>query len=248
MFMKLEDRKENILDFIVRDFIKTANPVSSGRISERKAFAASSATIRNIMLELDNDGYLYQPHTSAGRAPTDKGYRYFVDNLILVSDKAFGTARPHLEFPSALSEAPLLEAIVADFSHELRVFASATFFGENTFHALAGFRDVFREPEFHDDSMLQNFGELVDGVEEVAKEYRDALSEEDEIFDFWIGDENIHPNARGGSTLVARIGLPASLAKRGEPENELILFTFGPKRMNYEKAIIKMRDLIENIQ
>ena len=76
--MMLDSRKEHILDFIVRDFVRTAIPVSSGRVSDKKAIgggiagspAGSPATIRNIMLELDEEGYLYQPHTSAGRAPS----------------------------------------------------------------------------------------------------------------------------------------------------------------------------------
>src|SRR3990167_10819860 len=80
--MKLDNRKEHILDFIVRDYIATAQPVSSGRMALKRVLDSSSATLRNIMLELDEEGFLFQPHTSAGRAPTEKGYRYFIENLM----------------------------------------------------------------------------------------------------------------------------------------------------------------------
>src|SRR3989344_5304872 len=84
--MRLDERRESILDFIIRDYIDTAFPVSSGKIY--KSYGTnrtySPATIRNIMLELDEDGFLTQPHTSAGRIPTDRGWQYFVDFLIEV--------------------------------------------------------------------------------------------------------------------------------------------------------------------
>src|SRR3989344_72361 len=80
--MRLEVRKEHILDAVVREYIRGAEPVSSGKLRARSDAFGSSATIRNVMLELDEDGFLYQPHTSSGRAPTDKGYQYFVDFLM----------------------------------------------------------------------------------------------------------------------------------------------------------------------
>ncbi|MEK9166636.1 MAG: hypothetical protein AAB846_02790, partial [Patescibacteria group bacterium] len=78
----LESRDEDILNFIVRDYVRAALPVSSGKIFESGTTDASSATIRNVMLKLDEEGFLAKPHTSAGRAPTDKAYRYFVDYLM----------------------------------------------------------------------------------------------------------------------------------------------------------------------
>src|SRR3989344_4741932 len=80
----LDSRKEDILGFVVRDFVRTAFPVSSNAVFGGLRLEVSPATIRNIMLELDDMGYLYQPHTSAGRAPTEKGYRYFTLHLMSV--------------------------------------------------------------------------------------------------------------------------------------------------------------------
>src|SRR3989338_45483 len=83
---RLGAREENILNFIIRDYVKNASPISSGRIFDSRTFRLSPATIRNAMLELGDDGYLEQPHTSSGRIPTDKAYRYFVDNLMSRKD------------------------------------------------------------------------------------------------------------------------------------------------------------------
>ncbi|MGH9269410.1 MAG: HrcA family transcriptional regulator [Acidimicrobiales bacterium] len=77
----LDDRKATILRAVVEDYIETAQPVGSARISRAPGVDVSSATIRNDMAQLERDGYLVQPHTSAGRIPTDKGYRFFVDHL-----------------------------------------------------------------------------------------------------------------------------------------------------------------------
>src|SRR5690349_21701721 len=75
----LDERKSAILRAVVEEYIETAQPVGSSHIAP--AVNVSSATVRNDMAALEHDGFLRQPHTSAGRVPTDKGYRYFVDTL-----------------------------------------------------------------------------------------------------------------------------------------------------------------------
>ena len=77
-----DDRKKEILAAVVRGHIASGQPVGSLALSERSTQKLSSATIRNICAELEDEGFLTHPHTSAGRIPTDRGYRYFVDNLI----------------------------------------------------------------------------------------------------------------------------------------------------------------------
>jgi heat-inducible transcriptional repressor len=77
----LDDRKAAILSAVVQEYIATAQPVGSGKISDAPDISVSSATVRNEMAALEEQGFLVQPHTSAGRIPTDKGYRFFVDQL-----------------------------------------------------------------------------------------------------------------------------------------------------------------------
>jgi heat-inducible transcriptional repressor len=79
--MTLDDRKLDVLRAIVEDYVATQEPVASKALVERHHLGVSSATVRNDMAVLEEEGYLRQPHTSAGRVPTDKGYRLFVDKL-----------------------------------------------------------------------------------------------------------------------------------------------------------------------
>ena len=78
----LNEREKSILRFVIHQFILTANPVGSRLISKKYQIGLSAATIRNIMADLEDSGFLGHPHTSAGRVPTDKGYRFYVDSLM----------------------------------------------------------------------------------------------------------------------------------------------------------------------
>ena len=77
----LDGRTQSILTAIVHCFIQNAEPIGSRTISKRFDFGLSPATIRNVMSDLEDLGFLEQPHTSAGRVPTDKGYRFYVNHL-----------------------------------------------------------------------------------------------------------------------------------------------------------------------
>ncbi|HOF94279.1 MAG TPA: heat-inducible transcriptional repressor HrcA, partial [Clostridia bacterium] len=80
--MELDHRKIRILQAIIDDYILTAAPVGSRTISKRADFNLSSATIRNEMSDLEELGYLEQPHTSAGRVPSNKAYRFYVNRIM----------------------------------------------------------------------------------------------------------------------------------------------------------------------
>lgn len=82
--VSLDERKLEVLRAIVEDYIATQEPVGSKSLVERHQLRVSSATVRNDMAALEDEGYIHQPHTSAGRVPTDKGYRLFVDRLSTV--------------------------------------------------------------------------------------------------------------------------------------------------------------------
>ena len=84
---ELDERKTQILNAIIRNYLDTAEPVGSRTISKYSDLNLSSATIRNEMSDLEELGYILQPHTSAGRIPSDKGYRFYVDNLMKEKDQ-----------------------------------------------------------------------------------------------------------------------------------------------------------------
>jgi len=85
--VELDERKVKILDAVIRNYLETGEPVGSRTISKYTDLNLSSATIRNEMADLEELGYIVQPHTSAGRIPSDKGYRFYVDHLMQEKDR-----------------------------------------------------------------------------------------------------------------------------------------------------------------
>ncbi len=94
--MELDDRKRRILLAIIQNYQETGEPVGSRTISKMDDLNFSPATIRNEMADLEEMGLIVQPHTSAGRVPTDKGYRLYVDNLLKDGETALATVKPQL--------------------------------------------------------------------------------------------------------------------------------------------------------
>ena len=86
MAVKLTDRGQKILEAIIEEYIATAQPVGSKVLTQNQGIKLSPASVRNVMAELEDLGYLVSPHTSAGRIPTEKGYRFYVDTILRVSE------------------------------------------------------------------------------------------------------------------------------------------------------------------
>lgn len=214
--MHLDSRKEHILDFIVRDFIRSAQPVSSGRISEnlhkKQSLAGSPATIRNIMLELDEEGYLHQPHTSAGRAPTEKGYRYFVDNLMEIEEPDLETRRALDEIIENFEDEAdsVFDELSRTLASHLGLFSGIGFLDEDRIfgHGLA---ETLREPEFSSHKLTVKFAGFVENIESNIKKFGDTEVDADGF------------------------GMVRAIFRDGEL-GECVIFSAGPQRMNYEKA------------
>src|SRR5262249_60694349 len=100
---QLPERSRRLLAALVREHIATGEPISSQTLARHSGLGVSSATIRNLFARLEADGYVHQPHTSAGRVPTDRAYRVFVDLLLEARKPArpaaggAGEVRPHAE-------------------------------------------------------------------------------------------------------------------------------------------------------
>ena len=85
---ELGEREREVLRAVVQEYIASGDPVGSSQLARRSEFEVSSATVRNVMADLEELGYLEKPHTSAGRVPTDRGYRFFCDTLLKLKDPA----------------------------------------------------------------------------------------------------------------------------------------------------------------
>jgi heat-inducible transcriptional repressor len=96
--MDVVERRAAVLRAIVEEYVQTAQPVASQSIARSRALGVSSATVRNDMIQLEREGYIAQPHTSAGRIPTDQGYRYFVDHFTKAGTLPPGQRRAVADF------------------------------------------------------------------------------------------------------------------------------------------------------
>jgi heat-inducible transcriptional repressor len=94
----MDERKAAILKAVIEEYVETGQPVGSNRVARAAALAVSSATVRNEMAVLEREGYVTHPHTSAGRMPTDKGYRFFVDHLARLKELQPGARQAVSEF------------------------------------------------------------------------------------------------------------------------------------------------------
>jgi heat-inducible transcriptional repressor len=114
---ELDERKAAILRAVVEEYVETAQPVGSQTIARARELQVSSATVRNEMTILERDGYLVQPHTSAGRIPTDRGYRYFVDHFTRQGGLPAGQRRAVADFFASAHQA--LEDLLTETSQLL---------------------------------------------------------------------------------------------------------------------------------
>jgi heat-inducible transcriptional repressor len=112
----LKERKTKILSTVIHHYIKTGKPVGSNVLIDEYNVSLSLAGVRNVMAELEKEGFLTHPHTSAGRIPTDKGYRSYVDNLLKLQSFAIEEERIRKEYEQKHSE---IESLLSETSRIL---------------------------------------------------------------------------------------------------------------------------------
>ena len=140
-FTRLSDRSRRILAALVAEYVESGEPVASATLVKRGGFGLSSATVRNVLASLEEQGYVYQPHTSAGRVPTDVGYRCYVD-MLLESRRPSRAAGIEAQLLGQAGSSPLMEEALTHASHALAEashhlgFALAPDAGESNFQRI----------------------------------------------------------------------------------------------------------------
>ena len=114
---ELSTRSGRLLATLVREYIETGEPVPSQVLARKSGLGVSSATVRNVLGQLEAAGFVHQPHTSAGRVPTDRGYRFFVDLLLGARRPGRLPASVEHELRQKAERSPLLDDLLADVSH-----------------------------------------------------------------------------------------------------------------------------------
>lgn len=114
---ELSERSRHVLATLVREYIETGEPVPSQILARQSGLGLSSATIRNVLAQLEDAGYVHQPHTSAGRVPTDRGYRVFVDLLLEGHKRARPPAIVENRLRREAERSPFIDDLLASVSH-----------------------------------------------------------------------------------------------------------------------------------
>jgi heat-inducible transcriptional repressor len=115
----LSDRTRRILATLVRSYIETGEPVASATLAHKAGLNLSSATVRNVLAQLEEMGYVWQPHTSAGRVPTDAGYRSYVDMLLDTRRSTKDVSAVEARLRQEAGDAPLMDDLLSSTSHVL---------------------------------------------------------------------------------------------------------------------------------
>lgn len=115
----LSDRTRRILATLIRSYIETGEPVSSATLAQKAGLNLSSATVRNVLSQLEEMGLVYQPHTSAGRVPTDAGYRFYVDALLEGRRASKDPSAVEARLRQEAGDAPLMDDLLSSTSHVL---------------------------------------------------------------------------------------------------------------------------------
>jgi heat-inducible transcriptional repressor len=114
---ELSSRSRHLLETLVQAYIETGEPIASQTLAVESGLGVSSATVRNILAQLEDAGYLHQPHTSAGRVPTDRGYRVFVDRLLESRKPGRAAANVEHQLRQQAERSPLMDDLLASATH-----------------------------------------------------------------------------------------------------------------------------------
>lgn len=232
--MPLTERQSDLLFSAIREYIRTGDPVASEDLRERYRLAMSPATIRNELVSLSEYGFLVQPHTSAGRVPSDTGYRWYVECLKATESLAREEAWALEALADHTKDSDdFFRAAGETFAHIVGalVVTGETSNKEEPFYK-CGFREVLVHPEFTDPELRNSFGELVDSIDNGMNELllRSNFSEP-EVF---IGKENPIKDVRQYSMMIRTLE---------KDKVHGVIAIIGPKRMQYDKGMSLLREI-----
>ena len=226
----MTDRQIKLLGAIIEQFAEIAAPV--GSVTLAKLFGVSSATIRSEMARLEELGYITQPHTSAGRVPTDKGYRFYVNQLNAIRDEQIDalpdrTTRvidARVATQSDRTDRAIRSAVdsLVELTHNLGL---ATI-GDQLY--MNGMGNLFSQPEFASTRHVQQIARLLDNLEPWLRE-----AAPNEPLNVYIGAENPIGKTSEASLIVSRFRSPYS--------DHSYIGVLGPTRQDYARVMRLVR-------
>ena len=223
----MTERQIAILTAIIEQYAEVASPV--GSVTLARLFNVSSATIRSEMAKLEELGFIAQPHTSAGRIPTDKGYRFYVNLLTqqnepIVEDRSARAIEARVSTHGSRADRAIRSAVdsLVDLTQNLGL---ATI-GDELY--LSGMGNLFSQPEFLQGTSAQSVARLLDNLEPWLRE-----AAPNEPLNVFIGSENPIGETSGATLIVSRFRSPYS-------DNSYI-GVLGPTRQSYARVMRLVR-------
>jgi heat-inducible transcriptional repressor len=207
----------------VEQYAEVASPVGSSLLA--KVFNVSSATIRSEMAELERMGFITQPHTSAGRVPTDKGYRYYVNNLTDTEHNSSAERRAERALTARVEGGGLPERTIrnaVDTLVELTHNLGIATIGDQLY--MSGLGNLFGQPEFVDAHHVQQVARLLDNLEPWLRE-----AAPNEPLSVYIGAENPIGRSAQCSLIISRFRSPYS--------DKSYVGVLGPTRQSYREVM-----------
>ncbi len=220
---ELTQRQQKILQAIVEQYAEVASPVGSTLLA--KVFNVSSATVRAEMAELERDGYIAQPHTSAGRVPTDKGYRFYVNYIQNSTPETTSENRAEKALTSRVGHGGVPEHMIrnaVDTLVELTHNLGLATIGNQLY--MSGLSNLFGQPEFINGSQVQQVARLLDNLEPWLRE-----ASPNETLSVYIGSENPIGRSAQCSLIISRFRSPYSDAS--------YIGVLGPTRQSYRDVM-----------
>lgn len=221
MSQVLNKRKKLILKKVVEEYIKKAKPISSGILAKKDFPKLSSATLRNEMLDLTRIGLLFQPHTSAGKVPTENAFKFFLDNFL--EKKELNTTEKNIFLKiknNYQDERKKIKELAKELAQQAKEAIIVAFSKDDYFYT--GLSYLFSQPEFQDLSFIYSISEVIDHLDETMKNIFDKIEE----IKILLGEEN--PFGNKCSIILA----PLKKSKQ-----KIVIGLLGPIRMDYSKNL-----------
>ncbi len=218
----ISDRKKFLLETIIKEYLKTAAPVSSGVLVEKYKLDISTATVRNEMMELEEEGYIYQPHTSAGRVPTEQAYELLLAGIKDGKNKKELKDAEHETLEQIFRHDEAAFRQTAKAVAELANGAVFWAFHKNDLY-YTGISNLFAQPEFSRVDMICDVSAVIDRLEEIIDEIFEELDYGEQVL---VGSKNPFGNF-----------LSTVLVKYKNNNTSGVFGILGPMRMDYNRNL-----------
>jgi len=241
--MTITERQQKILNILVQEYIRKAEPISSDFLEKKYKMGISPATIRNELQKLNELGYLEQPYFSSGRIPTNKAYRFFVDHFLklnhikensLISDKIANFLKR-----ADYDRYKTIEFITKVLSLSVSGL-TITYLYKKDILLKEGWKKVFQNPEFKENDYLEGFFKAIENFEKKIGDFCELCEENKEEINVFIGKERPFLGPNSFSLIIS-----GTTFFKNE---DILLGILGPKRMNYNKNINIIHSLIKRLE